>query len=266
MPTPDFDAVLNTLREAADFALRVGAHKEAIVLEDFWKRFQKEQPTLPVLRGIVLNAMDKASAQISKIVEDERRDPKPGMEALARDHTRIWVRFLKLLHPPEWSEMDIRAFAGSKFVKEKSVSYKGNPDGVRPIVEGSIAAIRHYSELIASGDFDQAFELTDAGLQDRMDLRKFVNEHERAAQKYHGPALEFQLQRFAYVYADDVVRQESNTANEGWPNLTAKANRRGRMLGFWIRDRAANTGCGGSLWIAEESGTYRIAKFDFFRP
>jgi hypothetical protein len=99
-----------------------------------------------------------------------------------------------------------------------------------------------------------------------MPYKEFAGEHERAAQEYGGSALEFLMDRIAYVYSDEAARRKSNTSAEGWPKNTVKEARRGRVIGFWIRDRAAETGCGGALWIAEESNEYRIAKFDFWRP
>jgi hypothetical protein len=93
-----------------------------------------------------------------------------------------------------------------------------------------------------------------------------VGDFERAAQDYGGPAVEFLIQRFNSVLADDAVRKQSNTSAEGWPKGTPKENRRAAVGGFWIRDRAARTGCGGSLWVAEENAAYRIAKFNFWIP
>jgi hypothetical protein len=236
-------------------------------LEKFCNRFQTEQATLKLLLGPVDKGMTQALRKIRATLFDERRQPKPGTESLGNEYARIWGDFAKLiLASQQMPEMDISKFAGTEHVKEKLVSYQGEVSGVRPVVEQTIALVRRYSQLVGAGNFKAAYQLTDIGLRDSMDFHKFIREHERAAQHYHGPALEFRMNQFAYVYADDAARKKSNTAEEGWPKLTPKENRRGRVLGFWIRDRAANTGCGGALWMAEENGEYRIAKFDFWRP
>jgi hypothetical protein len=264
--SPDQKSAINVLRQAVDLTRRVGAMKEARKLEVFHARFQAEPPTFKQMRGELDDAMNEAAIRIRELLLDERRNPHPGMKPLFKEHEHIWLSLSKLAYPPEWSEMDISGFAGSEQVKEKTLNYKGDPNGVRPVVEPSIALVRRYSRLIGAGDFKAAYGLTDSGLRGEMDFKKFVVEHERAAEKFRGPALEFRINQFAYVYADAAARKESNTAREGWHKLTARENRRGRVLGFWIRDRAAKTGSGGALWIAEENKDYRVAKFDFWRP
>jgi hypothetical protein len=163
-------------------------------------------------------------------------------------------------------KMNIGEFAGSESVQEKLVGYEGDADGVREVVENAIACVQRYSQVLGSGDFEAAYALTDAGLQRELPLPKFIAVHEKAAKKWYGPCLEFLIREIAYVYADEASRLASNTSEEGWYKGTPKENRRGRMLGFWIRDRADSSGCGGGLWFASQNGEYRIAKFDFWRP
>jgi hypothetical protein len=190
------------------------------------------------------------------------------MESLAKQYGGISVALLNVIYPPEpkLPEMDITGFAGSEHVKDKKVTYNGEAIGVRSIVESSVVLVRRYSEALGSGDFEAAYALTDSGLRAWMSLPRFIGDHERAAEEFYGPALEFHIGRVNYVYADETARKKSNTSEEGWPKGTVKENRRAWVSGFWIRDRAAKTGCGGTLWIAEEAGEYRIAKFNFWRP
>jgi hypothetical protein len=162
--------------------------------------------------------------------------------------------------------INISPFAGSDSVKEKVAGFEGDPARVREVVERSIAFVQHYTRLVGSGDFAAAYALTEAGLRAAMSFKKFVGEHESASAEYGGPALEFRIGEVAYVLADERARRKSNTSAEGWFKGTAKEARRSRVIGFWIRDRSAQTGCGGGLWIAAEDNDYRIAKFDFWRP
>lgn len=254
------------MREAADFSYRVDAKTNAVGLEELCNRLQHEQMTFKVLRGAVAEEMNRVAIGLRAVLYDDRRDPRPGMKSLVEEHERIWVQFLKLVYPPEFSEMDITSFAGADAVKEKQVPFKGESNGVRRIIERSIAVVQDYAKAVGSGDFQRAYALTDSGLRAWMTFRRFVGGHERAAQEYGGPALDFLLERFNCVYADNVARKTINTAVEGWPKGTPKENRRSGVNGFWIRDRAAQTGCAGTLWIAEESGNYRIAKFNFWIP
>ena len=162
--------------------------------------------------------------------------------------------------------MNISTFPGTECVKEKIVGYKGNPVGVQEVVGRCLEVVQRYARLIGSGDFEAAYALTDPGLQSAMPFKRFVSEHERAAQEYGGPAREFRINEIAYVFSDDAARKKSKTSAEGWFKGTAKEARRGRVLGFWIRNPSTHTGCGGALWIAAEGDNYRIAKFDFWRP
>jgi hypothetical protein len=268
MSSPDSNAVLIALREAADFAQKAGLKGDASAFEEFYKRFQTEKPTLKELRRSVEPVRNEFAIRISEALYDDRRSPRSGMESLVKQYERLSVALLDVMYPrePKSPEMDITGIAGSEHVKDKMVTFEGDASGVGSIVKSSVVLVRRYFEVLGSGDFATAYALTDSGLRGWMSLQRFVGEHERAARKFNGPALEFQIGRFNYIYADEAARKKSNTSAEGWVKGTAKENRRGAVSGFWIRDRAAQTGCGGTLWIAEEMGDYRIAKFDYWTP
>jgi hypothetical protein len=267
MASPDSKSVITVLREAADFAEQVGLKKEAAAFEEFHQRFLTEKPTFKALRSGVEPVRNELATKVRSTIYDYRREPLPGKEAMVERYERLSLAFLHMLYPPEPKplELDLSGFAGSKQVKEKRVTYAGDEGGVRKIVESSIVLIERYARVLGAGDFEGAYALTDSGLREWMSLKRFISDHERAAEEYHGPALEFHIDRFNFVYADDAARKKS-TADEGWPKGTPKENRRAGVGGFWIRDRSDQTGCGGTLWIAEEQGLYRIAKFNFWRP
>jgi hypothetical protein len=268
MPSPDPSSVLKVLSDVKDFARKVGLPADAAVFDEFHRRFQTEKPTLKALRRDLEPVRNRFAIKMKGTLYDDRRDPQAGMESLVEQYERISVALLDVIYPPEPKspEMDITGFAGSEHVKDKMVMYEGDSSGVRSIVESSIVLVRRYSGILGSGDFAAAYALTDSGLRAWMSLQRFIGDHERAAREFQGPALEFHIGRFNYVYADNAARKKSNTSAEGWPKGTPKENRRGAVSGFWIRNRAAQTGCGGSLWIAEEAGEYRIAKFDSWIP
>lgn len=268
MPAPDSKTVLTILRDAADFAAETGLKEDAKSFEGFYKRFETERPTLKALRHSVEPARNEFAIRLRETLYDDRCAPRLGMEFLVERHRCISAAICDMIYPlePKKPEMDISGFAGSEQLKEKIATFDGNPSEVRGIVESSIVLVRRYSGLIGSGDFEAAYAFTDSGLRARTSFKKFVGDHERAAQEFRGPALEFRIHRINYVYADDAARKKSNTSVDGWPKGTPKENRRAGISGFWIRDHAAQTGCGGTLWIAEEVTQYRIAKFDFWRP
>jgi hypothetical protein len=166
--------------------------------------------------------------------------------------------------PDPFPETDITPFAGSQHVKHKAVYVRGDPAATRPIVERAIEFAREYSQTLGSGNLKVAYALTDTGLQKAMSFKQFENENQDASRQFGGPALEFQIERFAFILADNTARQKSNTSKEGWHKDTPKENRRCRVIGFWVRNRATQSGCRGSLWLSEEDGRYRLANFDFY--
>jgi len=265
MPSPDSNSVLKALAEAKDFAEKVGLQREAAEFHEFHKRFQVEKPTLKSLRRDVEPVRNQFAITIRGTLYDDYGELRRGMESLVEQYERLSVALLHVIYPPEpkMPEMDISGFAGSEHVKEKMVSYAGDAAGVRLIVERSIALVRRYSNAIGSGEFESAYTLTDSGLRAWMSYKRFVSDHERAAHEYNGPALEFHIDRFQFVYSDAAARTKSK-ADEGWPKTTPKERRRSCVTGFWIRDRAAQTGCWGGFLISEEHDEYQIASFTFY--
>jgi hypothetical protein len=159
-------------------------------------------------------------------------------------------------------DFDISGFEGSERVQHRGVTCRGDAAEFRPIVERTIAFVKLYSETVGSGDLVAAYALTDSSLRQRMRFERFEEEHREGERMYRGPALEYQIERFVYVLADDAARQDKS--DKGWDKRVPRERRRSRVLGFWIRNREKNTGCRGRLWITEEDGEYRVADFNFY--
>jgi hypothetical protein len=160
------------------------------------------------------------------------------------------------------TKIDITGFRGAEHVQRTEVSCYGDPAEFRPIVERTIAFVRNYAETLGSGDLSAAYALTGASLRERMDFDKFVRIHQKAEREFHGPALEYLIEMFVYVLADDAARNDPS--DHGWHKNIPRPLRRARIIGFWIRDRSDSSGCRGRLWITEEDGEYRLADFDFY--
>jgi len=137
------------------------------------------------------------------------------------------------------------------------------PDSTAVLKALSEALVRHYTEAIGRSDFHTAYTLTASGLRAWMSLKRFVTAHDQAARAYGGQALEYHINSFQFIFADEAARKKSKAA-EGWPKSTPKEERRSCLIGFWIRDRPAQTGCWGGFLISEEDSEYRIANFTFY--
>ncbi len=263
----DPKAICNGLEEYITFFAKFGDDNADIPrFREFISRFEKEKITKGLLEELV-NFRDGIHRRVSLQIQGSGTRCLPGKD---KDQTNVeYYRVLNVLgaalNPPkpQPAKMDISGFAGAKNVETKTTEYAGDPNGVRPVVERSLELVKNYSEAVGRGDFEAAYRLTGAGLQEWMTFKKFVGAHEKAAKEYGGPALEFHVDGFRFVLADDAARNKSN-ADEGWPKTTPKEVRRSRLVGFWIRDKAAETGCWGSFYITEEDKEYRVAKFEFF--
>ncbi len=265
MSTPDYDKLRKVLHEAADLTRRVATPADAAPLEEISRRLETKRLTFKELRGPVYEAMNRVGTRVDRILFDEHRHVRPGMDPHVEQVGRIWPSFVRVIYPPAFDDIDISGCAGCDAVKEKIAGYRGEPMKVRFVVERSIEAIQRYSSCIGRGNFDAAYQLTAAGLRAWMNPKRFVTEHEQAAKTYGGLPLDYLIYRFVFVYSDDAARKKS-TADEGWPKKTPKEERRSCVTGFWICDRAARTGCAGGFLISEEHDEYRIAKFTFYRP
>ena len=160
------------------------------------------------------------------------------------------------------AKINIGGFVGGQYVQHADVECRGEPAGFRPIVERSIAFVRKYSATLGSGALAAAYELTSASLRARIDFARFEQIHQQAESEFRGPALEYRIERFVYVLADDAARNDKT--DKGWRNDIPRDARRSRIIGFWVRNRENNSGCRGRLWITEENGEYRLADFDFY--
>ena len=265
MESPNAQQICQSLDEYVTFFRAFGdVHGCIPRFQEFSQRFRDGKASKALLRELV-DFRDSVHNQVLMQLLNHRCLPGKNDDETHDEYYRVVNSLGAALHPPKPKplEMDISSFKGADRVEQKITRYAGNPNGVREIVERSLDLVQQYASAISRSDFDSAYKLTGAGLQDWMSFKKFVGEHERAAREFGGPALEFHVDGFLFIFADDGARQKS-TSEEGWPKTTTKESRRSRLNGFWIRDRAAQTGCWGAFHVTEENKEYRVAKFEFF--
>ena len=262
----DPKAICHGLKEYISFFSEFGDDNADIPrFGEFISRFEKEKITKGLLEDLV-NFRDAVHNRISLQIRGSGTRCLPGKDSnqTVSEYYRVLNVLGTALNPPKPkpAKMDISGFAGAKNVETKTTEYEGDPNGVRLVVERSLELVKNYSEAVGRGDFEAAHRLTGAGLQEWMTFKKFLGAHEKAATEYGGPALEFHVDSFLIVLADDTARKSAAVGD--WPKTTLKEVRRSKLIGFWIRDKAAQTGCWGSFYITEENKEYRVAKFEFF--
>jgi hypothetical protein len=260
MPAPNRDTVLKVLREAIDFTRRVGANSEADALEPYYVHFQKEKPTLKAMRGPLQAAKDKAAIRITKILYDERRDPRPGMETAVQEYERIWVAFGDLIYPPLHTGMSVTEIAGLAGNKE-STTVLGDPTAAKSIAEHSLEVVERFSKAVFKQDIETAYGLCANELRMWMSVKRLVTDLQKADAQFGGPAVDLMIERITWIYADEPSRQRGNSHGD-WPKDTPKSNKRALVGTYWFTNKKTQQGRWVFFWVTEEAAGYRIAKFN----
>jgi hypothetical protein len=267
MPRRDPQTICEALAEVKKFFIYFGNSDctRIALLERLIQRFQEERLTNEMVAELV-RFKDETYIQTREQIWGGRCLPGPHetKEKTEAEFSRVFAMLTDALYPPEpeWPRLDVSGFAGSDYVKTRDTAYRGDPAAVRSVFERSVAMVCRHTEAVSRGDFQSAYDDAGADLKAWMSLKKFETTHKEASSRYGGSPMEFQIDGFAFVLADEQARKKS-TKDEGWPKTTPKETRRAKLTGFWIRDGERH-GCHGSFWITEESGEYRIAKFDFW--
>ena len=268
MGKADPKALMHSLRQFAEFVIALGEDNRPAEarIADLVHRLEHEGVNKPLLAEIERTNAETLLATREQVFAGRTVAGMDSDQALHELNTRSGAVFL-VLYPidPLAAEIDISDFAGAEHVEYKFVMPRGDPAGARLVVERTIDLVCRYAELIGRGDFRSAYGMTDPALRERMDLDSFIAIHCDGEKEFGGPALEFVIERFAYVLTDDAARRQSNTSKEGWLKGTSKPDRRARVIGFWVRNAAQRSGCRGSIWITEHDAEYRVANFNFYR-
>jgi hypothetical protein len=266
MSAPDRQTVLDAIAGIIQFAQEVGGSAHVQKLVQFHQLLQTEKPTLKLLQGSVKNAADESYHGLRPFAfADGYRDPWPGKERLAEEFNDVYCNFNHVIYPPRFIEkqMPTTGFAGSDAVESKTVRYMGGPTNVQAIFERSVELVKRYTQHVIAGDLETAYALTSPELQAWMSFKRYTGDHARASRQFGGEPVEFLFEGFGWIFPDDEARNNAEVGRIIWPRAVPKPIRRATAYGFWVRDRAANTGCHGQLWITENDGAYRIAQFSF---
>jgi hypothetical protein len=263
MARPSDAAVVRAIEQLIEFLEKFGEIEQirAARFRGFAERIRSEGLTKPLFREIS-RANNDASSQLDEQIWGGKTLPGEDQDETRRELRVKCMAVNNVLFPiePPPAELDISEFSGSENVTHKGVICRGDPSGAREVFERSIAFVQQYSQALVRNDIAAAYAIADNGLHVAMTFDEFTNLHQHGdGPRRRGPLIEFVLERVVYVLTDDEARQASNTAKEGWHKATAKENRRSRVIGFWYRDRKANTICRGALWLSEENLEYRLA-------
>lgn len=261
MPRVDTPQVLKILGDAAEFTKRMGFEAEAEALAEFSERFEREKPTLKVLRGPVQEAKDNAARRIlDEVLYDEQRRVRPEKSAEHDEFHQIWKAFWDILYPPTRLPVEIKGLVPGN---DSSTSVLGDVAEARKIAECALQVTKRFSDAVIRGDIETAYRLCADELQNRRNIKRFVVELEKADGQFGGKPIEYLPQNITWIYADAACRMESNKEGD-WPKETPKASKRALVGGWWTDQKTSEGDFGRSVffWVTEEADGYRIAKFD----
>ena len=85
MPTPDYAKLRKVLQDAADLTRRIATGADAAPLEAICKRLETKNLTFKELRGPVDDVMNRVGIRLDRILFDENRNVRPGMDRMRTD-------------------------------------------------------------------------------------------------------------------------------------------------------------------------------------
>lgn len=265
MPKPDPQITLKALADVIEFAEKVGLPHAAAPLKRFHTDLQTAQPTLKVLQYKVKDASDKAYEAIEAHLCDECLEPLPGNEENLETMKALFGDLDALIYPPKFIEkaFPTTGLMGAELVEAKTIRYIGSPDGIKSIFENSVTLVQHYCQLICTGDYTSAYNLTSPDLKEWMEISRFISEYKGVSERYGGAPAQYHIESIGWIFPDLAARTNAEL-NKIWPKYVPQAVRRANPYGFWVLDKEKQSGCWGSHWITEHEEGYRIAKFDFY--
>jgi hypothetical protein len=267
MHKPDPDALVRAVDQLIRFLSAFGDNEPSYIpsLGELVSQIKQRGPAKELL-GKLEQLKDEIHLDVRGRIFEGRSPPEIDQDHTMRELEQATGAISLVLHPlvDQFLETDISDYAGSQHLKHKGAYVNGDPADLRTIVERAIEFTCRYSQTLGSGDLKAAHAMIDSGLRRTMSFGEFVKVHKDADRKFGGPALEFQIERFAFILTDSTARQKSKSSQHGWQKETPKEERRCRLIGFWLRDCAKGSGSRGSLWLSEENGEYRLANFDFY--
>ncbi|MDB6024372.1 MAG: hypothetical protein JWM68_595 [Verrucomicrobiales bacterium] len=252
-------AVVNVIREAAEFTRKMGFANEADVLIEFSERFKAEKPSLKLLRGPVLDAKDNASRRIrEEVLYDAVRCVRPEKTREYEEFNRIWLAFGDIIYPRKQPvPTKIKGLVpGSK----NETSVLGDVKAAPTIAEQSLRVTALFADAVVKGELGKAYLFCATELRAKMSLKQFEKKLGDADQEYNGKPITYTAQDIFWLYADGPSRNESNKDAE-WPKETPKENKRA-IVGGWFTDQKqgkSEFGRNIAFWVTEETDGYRIA-------
>jgi hypothetical protein len=159
--------------------------------------------------------------------------------------------------PAAFPEAEVQGLAGnSEYTK-----VLGHPRQAPEIAKCAIEVVTRFSTAVFRQDLEAAYRLCANELRNRVSVKRFYTELEKADQRYGGQPLECKIERVASVWADEISRGKTGNKQGDWPMDTPKPNKRATVGTFWFTEPAKNVGRWVFFWVTEEPEGYRIAKF-----
>ncbi len=245
------DALLKAIGRLTEDLDRLGAQEWRDWFQDVIERASGIRG--PGVRALdVLAFMQYNYAPMAKHVE--------GMGSQNEMPDRFFDSFEKLyveLDPLRGRQgFTLRGVAGGDVQNESTIL--GRMANSQSVIGNSIDLVTRYGDAVVAKNWDQCHALTTASYQNKTPFRAFAGQHSRAAKRFGGFPVSYEICRFPVICAG------LTASGFSWPKEVVKNQRRSVVELYFTSNHGSGLGFNAWIWTVLEEEWYRIAKMNFY--
>lgn len=142
----------------------------------------------------------------------------------------------------------------------------GDVSAAPEVARQALELAQRFGDAVAAQDFGAAHALCATELRAKRSVEQLAADLREYDTKFgglaDGPAIAYEHDNISWLYADEPSRLLPD-AEAKWPKEMPNSRKRAKVIGFMVTRRTPEGTCGRSigLWVSEEAGGYRVAKF-----
>ena len=245
------DALLKAIGRLTEDLDRLGAKEWHDWLQDVFERISGIRG--PGVRPLdVLAFLQYNFAPMAKHVEDigsQNGTPDPFFASFEA----LYVELDPLRGKQGFT---LRGVTGGDVETESTIL--GRIASSQPVIKNSIDLVARYADAVVAKNWEQCHALITKPYQNKTSLRAFAGQHQRAAKRFRGFPVSYDICRLPVVCAGLTAPGFS------WPKEVPKNQRRSVAELYFTSNAGTGLGFNAWIWSVEEAGAYRIAKLSFY--
>ncbi len=258
MANANRQALLTSFKQLSNFAARIGADKEAATFQTLHDRLQSEKLSAKDVEADAWHARAFIAMKIARLANTGQ----PQAAQISSEFSKLKESLSSALFPTKPGkppETQVAGLAGNK----ESTTVVGDPAAAPEIAKQVLDTALQFSNAIFRGDFRAAYNLCSTELRARISLKRLTTDLAKSDNQFGGPAVRCVVERINWLYADQPSQLTPNS-HTNWPKDMPKQNKRATVVAFWFTHPNENRGRWTALWVSQENGDYRIAKYNQF--